>query len=256
MKRPRLLLIEDDASIRRFVTLALEDEGLDLVEAPNLAAAVQALRGEPFAVVMCDLMLPDGSGMDLLRELAEPDAPSAGACRVAFSAGVSASVRQQLQQIGVHRVLGKPVSLADLSACVADALAQSASAAASAADAAVPSAPAAAARTAAGVLPASAQEAAIAEYFGGDLALYRAFKQQCLQQFVHDVALGEQALALGDLAALRRLAHSLKSVLLTLGHDSDSACAARLESCAAQGQAETSAALWQSLAQRLRDLAA
>jgi DNA-binding response OmpR family regulator len=243
MKRPRLLLIEDDASIRRFVTLALEDEGLDLVEAPNLAAAVQALRGEPFAVVMCDLMLPDGSGMDLLRELAEPDAPSAGACRVAFSAGV-------------HRVLGKPVSLADLSACVADALAQSASVAAAAAGAAMPSAPAAAASTASGTLPSSAQQAAIAEFFGGDLALYQAFNQQCLQQFVHDVALGEQALADGDLAALRRLAHSLKSVLLTLGHGSDSACAARLESCAAQGQAETSAALWQSLAQRLRDLAA
>jgi DNA-binding response OmpR family regulator len=257
MNRPRLLLIEDDASIRRFVTLALEDEPLELVEAPSLTAAVQALRGAPFDVVMCDLMLPDGSGMDLLRELTEPDAPSAGACRVAFSAGVSASVRQQLQQIGVHRVLGKPVSLADLSACVAGALAQAMSASAAASEPAAPGAGAKEAVTSASrTRSSSAQQAAIEEFFGGDRTLYRSFYQQCVQQFAHDLAAGERALAHGDLAALRRLAHSLKSVLLTLGHGSDSACAARLETCAAQGRADASAALWQSLAQRLRDLAA
>jgi DNA-binding response OmpR family regulator len=270
MSLPRLLLIEDDASIRRFVAMALEDEALDLVEAPTLAAAVQALRGAPFAVVMCDLMLPDGSGLDLLRELAAPDAPSAGACRVAFSAGVSAAVRLQLQQIGVHRVLGKPVSLADLSACVAAALAHAATAA-SAAGAVSPAAqepgamtsdrPADAAPTAAAgkTAPEQARDTrqhAIAEFFSGDAGLYAAFSAQCAQQFAHDVAAGDRALAGGDLAALRRLAHSLKSVLLTLGHASDSARAARLESCAAQGQADTSAALWDSLAPRLRELAA
>jgi CheY-like chemotaxis protein len=253
MSRPRLLLIEDDTSIRRFVTLALEDEDLELVEAPTLAAAVQALRGPPFAVVMCDLMLPDGSGMDLLRELAAPGAPSAGACRVAFSAGVSAAVRLQLEQIGVHRVLGKPVSLADLSACVAGALAHAA--------AGVPSTstahhPAAASSTGAAAHVSNTRDHAIAEYFGGDAGLYAAFSAQCAQQFAHDAAMGDRALAGGDLPALRRLAHSLKSVLLTLGHGADSACAARLESCAAQGQADTSAALWDSLAPRLRALAA
>lgn len=252
MSLPRLLLIEDDASIRRFVTLALEDQALDLVEAPTLAAAMQALRGAAFDVVLCDLMLPDGSGLDLLRELATPGAPSAGAWRVAFSAGVSASVRQQLQQIGVHQVLGKPVSLADLSACVAAALARAAqSPSTTAPDRPTDSAPTDS--TAPEHTPDTRQRA-IAEFFGGDAGLYAAFSAQCAQQFAHDVAAGDRALAGGDLAAMRRLAHSLKSVLLTLGHASDSARAARLEDCAAQGQADTIAALWDSLAPRLRTL--
>jgi CheY-like chemotaxis protein len=249
MSRPRLLLVEDDASIRRFVSLALEDDGLDLVEAPTLADAVQALRGPPFAVVLCDLMLPDGSGLDLLRELAAPGAPSAGACRVAFSAGVSAAVRQQLQQIGVHQVLGKPVSLADLSTCISAALAHAAGAGAAAPAAASPLPPDAAA-------PPNPVQQAIDDFFGGDAALHAAFSAQCAQQFAHDAAAGDLALAGGDLPALRRLAHSLKSVLLTLGHGGDSACAARLETCAAQGQAGASAALWADLAPRLRQLSA
>lgn len=250
MTRPRLLLIEDDASIRRFVMLALDDQNLEVLEAPSLAAAVQALRGAPFDVVMCDLMLPDGSGLDLLRELAAPDAPSPGAWRVAFSAGVSAAVRQQLQQIGVHQVLSKPVSLADLSACVAAGLARSAPGAVG------PEAASAVPTPAPTPVPAqAAREQAIVEFFGGDASLFAAFHAQCARQFSHDIAAGDHALATGDLAALRRLAHSLKSVLLTLGHASDSACAARLENCAAQGQADISAALWGSLAPRLRALA-
>jgi CheY-like chemotaxis protein/HPt (histidine-containing phosphotransfer) domain-containing protein len=252
MSRPRLLLIEDDAAIRRFVTLALEDHDLELVEAPTLAAAVQALQDGRFDVVLCDLMLPDGSGLDLLRELAAPDAPSAGACRVAFSAGVSAAVRQQLQQIGVNRVLGKPVSLAELSACVAGAVAQAV--ASTATERTAQSAPGVA--SGAPVPAPATRQQAIAEYFGGDANLYAAFSAQCAQQFAHDAAAGDRAMADGDLAALRRLAHSLKSVLLTLGHGSDSACAARLETCAANGQTDTSAVLWDSLAPRLRALAA
>ena len=245
MTRRRLLLVEDDASIRRFVTLALEDDALDVVAAPTLADAVQALRGPPFDVVMCDLMLPDGSGLDLLRELSAPGAPSPNACRVAFSAGVSAPVRQQLEQIGVHRVLGKPVSLADLSACVANALAVSANQSQSTPARATPNPGAA-----------SSHQRAIDDYFGGDAALHAAFSRQCAQQFALDAAAGDLALAHGDLAALRRLAHSLKSVLLTLGHDSDSTHAARLEACAAQGQTQISESLWPDLARRLRELSA
>ena len=123
MKLPRLLLVEDDASIRRFVGMALEDSAIEVVPAPNLKDAVRALRSGPFDVVLCDLMLPDGNGLDLLRALAGADSPSPGARRVAFSAGVSAEQRQHLRAAGVHGVLAKPASLAELLACVQEALA-------------------------------------------------------------------------------------------------------------------------------------
>jgi CheY-like chemotaxis protein len=236
MKRPRVLLVEDDASIRRFLVMALEDQALDLVEAPLLSAAIDALRGPPFDLVLCDLMLPDGSGLDLLRALAGPDSPCPSARRVAFSAGVSATVRVQLEQAGVHEVLSKPAALADLEACVARALAGAAASAAAAA-------------------PPDRTEQATLHYFGGDVALYGQFLAQCRPQFLLDAATGERAAQQADLPALRRLAHSLKSVLLTLGFEGDSLLAARIEDSAAQGQADTAWALWPELQWRLQALA-
>ena len=122
MTRPRLLLVEDDALIRRFVAMALEDEDLDVVAAESLAQARQALQQGPFALVMCDLMLPDGNGLELLREMAQPTSGAAGVARVVFSAGVSAAVHRQLLQAGVFQVLGKPVTLSDLVDCTRRAL--------------------------------------------------------------------------------------------------------------------------------------
>ena len=57
----RVLLVEDDPSIRRFVQLALEDSEVELVQAGSLAAAINALRTGPSVLILCDLMLPDGS---------------------------------------------------------------------------------------------------------------------------------------------------------------------------------------------------
>jgi len=237
---PRVLLVEDDASIRRFVALALEDEAIDLVQAASLAQAASALQGAPFALVLCDLMLPDGSGLDLLRELGQPSAalaaPHAAARRVAFSAGVSAAMRQQLQQAGVHEVLDKPASLIDLLACLARALATAGAA------------PAAPGTAASAELP-DAQ--AVQAFFGGDQGLYDAYLAQCRPQFARDAAAGDQAQQQSDLPALRRLAHSLKSVWRCLGFDADSGLAAQVEDCAARQQADAAWAHWPTLRARL-----
>lgn len=227
---PRVLLVEDDASIRRFVALALEDEALELVQAATLAEAVQALRGSPFALVLCDLMLPDGSGLNLLRELAAPGAPSASARRVAFSAGISAATRRELQAAGVHELLPKPASLADLQACVARAL---------------HTAPGASAPPVAKSQAGSPQ--AVAEFFGGDQGLYDAYLAQCRPQFLRDASAGDLAQAQADLGALRRLAHSLKSVWRSLGWEADSSLAARVEDHAARQDATSAWALWPEL---------
>lgn len=241
MKLPRLLLVEDDASIRRFVGMALEDSAIEVVPAPSLKDAVRALRSGPFDVVLCDLMLPDGNGLDLLRALAGADSPSPGARRVAFSAGVSAEQRQHLRAAGVHGVLGKPASLAELLACVQEALAAGPSVPEPAAS---PQAP----------MP-TGRAAAVAQYFGGHQGLYDSYAAQCREQFAHDAAQGEAAAAALDLASMRRLAHSLKTVLLTLGHGPDAALALAIENAAASGQADAAWAQWPHLQARLHVLA-
>ncbi|CCJ60353.1 two component system transcriptional regulatory protein [Bordetella bronchiseptica MO149] len=67
--RPTVLIIEDDAHIRRFVRSALEAEGCEVHETDTVRRGlIEAGTRQPDAVVL-DLGLPDEDGMALLREL-------------------------------------------------------------------------------------------------------------------------------------------------------------------------------------------
>lgn len=67
--RPRILLVEDEADIRRFVRLSLEREGMAVFEAANaLEARIGAATRQPQLVVL-DLGLPDGDGKGFIQDL-------------------------------------------------------------------------------------------------------------------------------------------------------------------------------------------
>jgi HPt (histidine-containing phosphotransfer) domain-containing protein len=105
-------------------------------------------------------------------------------------------------------------------------------------------------------LPPTRPARAIDHYFAGDQALYAAYRDSCRRQFAHDRRAGDAALAAGDHAGLRRLAHSLKTVLQTLGHDDDSAVARQLEHDASDGRTEAAHQGWARLGQALDRLSA
>jgi DNA-binding response OmpR family regulator len=65
----RLLLIDDDARLSTMVADYLGNAGFDIATAATLAAGRTALAGEAFDALVLDLMLPDGDGLDLCREL-------------------------------------------------------------------------------------------------------------------------------------------------------------------------------------------
>jgi two-component system KDP operon response regulator KdpE len=65
----RVLVIEDEFEIRRFVKMALEAEGLEVHEAENLRRGlIEAGTRSPNLVVL-DLGLPDGDGVDFIRDV-------------------------------------------------------------------------------------------------------------------------------------------------------------------------------------------
>lgn len=69
MNRQRLLLVEDDPAIARTTAYALEREGFTVSHSLTLTdARAQLLRAPPDLLVL-DIGLPDGSGLDLCREL-------------------------------------------------------------------------------------------------------------------------------------------------------------------------------------------
>jgi len=66
---PRILVVEDEEEIRRFVSQALEREGFEVHQAETLQRGrIEAANRRPDLLIL-DLGLPDGDGVDLIREL-------------------------------------------------------------------------------------------------------------------------------------------------------------------------------------------
>jgi len=66
---PNVLLIEDEKQIRRFVKVAIEEEGCQVSEAETMAQGlIEAGLRKPDLLIL-DLGLPDGNGIDLIRDL-------------------------------------------------------------------------------------------------------------------------------------------------------------------------------------------
>lgn len=234
--RARVLLVEDDPLVRRFVQMALEPLDVELVPCATLAEARRAWDAAAAPVVLTDLTLPDGSGLEWLAWLQARDPSSGSTCRtVVFSGAVNAATERQLAPLQVWRVLHKPVSVGALMDCVSEALASLA-----------PTPPAAEENP---VAEEPAPDPAM-EFFGGDHVLYGAYRQACLVQFPQDVAVGDRAAMEGDCASLRRVAHNLKSVLTMLGEAQAARWARSTEDHAAASATEPMVQDWQ----RLREL--
>jgi len=63
----RLLVVDDERNIREVLRIVLEGEGYDVAEASSYAEALRELEGGNFDLVICDIFLPDGNGLDLVR---------------------------------------------------------------------------------------------------------------------------------------------------------------------------------------------
>ena len=64
----RILLLEDDAALGRGICMALEAPGRTVTHCGTCLQATERLRGAVFDLLIFDVNLPDGSGLELLRE--------------------------------------------------------------------------------------------------------------------------------------------------------------------------------------------
>ena len=116
---PRILHVEDEELNRRLLRAVLEraaDPRLRtgvLDEAADLETARRMLTDNLPDVVLLDVRLPDGSGLDLLREIRRLDhSPRV----VVMSASVLASEREEAVRAGCDAFVGKPYTPAELTA--------------------------------------------------------------------------------------------------------------------------------------------
>ena len=107
----KILLAEDDDSLRRFLAKALERAGYEVVACPDGEAALEALDGGPYDLLLTDIVMPGVDGIEVARQAAARE-PSqrimfiTGFAAVALSAGDRAPAGA--------KVLAKPVHLREI----------------------------------------------------------------------------------------------------------------------------------------------
>jgi len=106
----RILLAEDDESMRLYLARALERVGYHVTAVDRGTAAVPLLRRERFDLLLTDIVMPEMDGIELAQRAAEisPDV------RVMFITGFAAVALKAGRRTPDAKVLSKPFHLKDL----------------------------------------------------------------------------------------------------------------------------------------------
>jgi two-component system cell cycle response regulator CpdR len=107
----RILLAEDDDSMRLFLARALERAGYEVVATDNGADALVRLKQEPFTLLLTDIVMPRMDGIELARQAAVLDPE----LKIMFITGFAAvTLNSETKPPKDARVLSKPFHLKDL----------------------------------------------------------------------------------------------------------------------------------------------
>jgi DNA-binding NtrC family response regulator len=110
----RILIIDDNASIRDILRQALERAGHEVVEASDGRVGIEYQRTLPAEVIITDILMPEQEGFKTIREL-QRDFPTTGI--IAMSGGGQIGCDTLLavaERLGAQRVLQKPFGLRDM----------------------------------------------------------------------------------------------------------------------------------------------
>ena len=115
----KLLIVDDELSMREFLQILMEGEGHEVDLAANYSEAEQACTTHQFDLVITDLNLPDGSGLDVLKAVKEHQVDAQTIMLTAFA---TAETAVEAMRLGAYDYQIKPVKVDELSALSAKAL--------------------------------------------------------------------------------------------------------------------------------------
>ncbi len=116
----RILIVEDEPNIVESLSFLLSRSGFEVASVDDGAQAIEGIsRNRPHLVIL-DVMLPNRSGFEILREIKEnPDGPRV----LMLTAKGQSRDRQQAEEIGVDRFVTKPFSNSEMIETVKEMLA-------------------------------------------------------------------------------------------------------------------------------------
>ena len=218
----RVLLADDNAVNQKVAIHWLRKMGAMVHSVANGAEALQALRDAWFDVILMDCQMPEMDGYEATRQLrlssgayGDPQIPV-----IALTAHALATDRERCMAAGMNDYLTKPIDPLRLQDALARAMRGAGTQPAAGTAAAVP----------------LFNEAVLLARTGNDLNLAREIIALFIQSADETLRQLKTAIAAGDLARMRRLAHSVKGSAASATAESVSRCAATLERVPAGAQ--------------------
>jgi two-component system response regulator AtoC len=117
--KDKVLVVDDEQMIRYTLTEALRSWGYRVVEAGSVAAGLAAFDAEQPDMVLLDINLPDGSGLDALREIKHRDTD---AIVIMITADILIENTISALRGGAYDFIGKPVTLDELEVTIRNGL--------------------------------------------------------------------------------------------------------------------------------------
>jgi two-component system response regulator PilR (NtrC family) len=121
MAPARLLVVDDERSMRELLSIVLRREGHEVTLAENGSTAIELLERGRFDLLISDIKMPDMSGVDVLRAAKRIDQDILGIMITAFA---SADTAIEAMRLGAHDYLSKPFDVDELKIKVRNALEQ------------------------------------------------------------------------------------------------------------------------------------
>ena len=110
--RNRLLIVDDEASLADFLSILFQGEGYDVATARSVEEARKSLERSTFDLVLCDILMPDGNGLDLLREIKSQN--GAAPQVIMMTAYTSTKSAIEAMKLGAVDYVSKPFDVDEL----------------------------------------------------------------------------------------------------------------------------------------------
>jgi two-component system response regulator PilR (NtrC family) len=115
----RVLVVDDELSMREFLEILLKKEGYSVDTAPNGEEAIKKLEGGTYDLVLCDIMMPKVDGMAVLKHVKDLDTEVMVIMITAFASTESAV---EAMKIGAYDYITKPFQVDEIKLVIKKAL--------------------------------------------------------------------------------------------------------------------------------------
>lgn len=123
MKKVRVLIVDDEAGIRKSLSGVLEDEGYEVSAEPSGETALDRLQRDQFDIVMLDVWLPGMDGMETLTRIQQlPGTPRPTVIMISGHGNIETAVRAT--KLGALDFIEKPLSIQKVTVVLKNALEQ------------------------------------------------------------------------------------------------------------------------------------